>query len=128
MKKQFTAFLAASMITICIGAGLFAVGAAAYFNKNGTAVQNSSVPVAADASVSQQTAEVAQLQALVEQYKQREQEYQSREQQYQQQLNSASQQLQQDQQLLAQVQMLLSQLQRQGIITVFADGRIVINR
>lgn len=125
MTKQFMAFLAATLITLTVGAGLLIVGGAAYLNQNGMAVQNSSTQ--ADTTVnSGQEQQIAQLQGLVQQYQAREQEYQSREQQYQNQLAADKQQLEIYQQQFQQVELLLSELQQRGIITV-RDGKVFIN-
>ncbi len=135
MKKQFMALLAAVVMTSCVGAGMLAIGGAAYFNRNGTAAQNSNSAVPVSNTVeTQQAAQIAQLQNLVDQYQRRDQQYQDREkqyrdreQQYQQQIDQANSQLQQYQQQFSQVQMLLSLLQQRGIISVHQDGRISIN-
>lgn len=131
MKKQMIAATVAIVMTICIGLGIAAVGGAALFNKNGVTVSNTSgsAGVAAQPiSNASQQAQVQQLQNLVDQYKAREQEYQTREQQYQQQLATANSQLQQDEGQLSQFRMLIDALQRNGVITITQDGRVLINR
>lgn len=125
MNKQVMAFIAATLITLTVGAGLLIVGGAAYFNKNGTpASVGPGVPSVSPAG-STQAEQIAQLQGLVQQYQERESEYQARELQYQQQLASANQQIQADQGQLEQVNMLLFELQQRGLIRV-DDGRIFI--
>ncbi len=130
MKKQVMAALIALLMTVCVGAAIFAIGGAALVNKNSVAVVNSPAQGSAQAAqISDQTAaQVAQLQDLVSQYQQREQQYQQREQQLQQQLAQANAQVQQDQQMVQQVQMLLAALQQRGLIQITNDGRILITR
>ena len=126
MKKQAMAFIAATLITLTVGAGLLIVGGAAYFNKNGTpASVGPGVPSVSPAG-STQAEQIAQLQGLVQQYQDREQQYQDREQKYQQQLASANQQLQADQEQFQQVNALLFELQQRGVIRI-DDGRIFIS-
>ena len=129
MKKQFTAILAALLITACVGASIFAIGGAALLNRNTATLADSSsqVTVISDSSLSQQD-QVAQLQDLVSQYQDREQQYQQREQQLKDQLAQSNAQIQQDQQLLQQVQGLLAALQQRGLIRISDDGRIFINQ
>ena len=134
MKKQFSAILAAILITACVGASIFAIGGAALLNKNGVPASNSpsspqvsEISNISDTNLSQQD-QVAQLQSLVSQYQDREQQYQQREQQLQDQLSIANAQVQQDQQLIQQVQGLLGALQQRGLITITNDGRIRINQ
>ena len=129
MKKQFTAILAALLITACVGASIFAIGGAALLNRNTATLADSSsqVTVISDSSLSQQD-QVAQLQDLVSQYQGREQQYQQREQQLKDQLAQSNAQIQQDQQLLQQVQGLLAALQQRGLIRISDDGRIFINQ
>lgn len=126
MNKQVMAFIAATLITLTVGAGLLIVGGAAYFNTNGTpASVGPGVPASVSPAGSTQAEQIAQLQGLVQQYQERESEYQARELQYQQQLASANQQIQADQGQLEQVNMLLFELQQRGLIRV-DDGRIFI--
>ena len=127
MKKQFSAFIVASLITVIVAAGLLLIGGAVYFNQNGSQMQSTSVSLSSAGTSNAPSQEVAQLQSLVQQYQEREKEYQAREQQYQAQLASANQQLQMDQQQFQQVNMLLVELQQRGVITV-SDGRVFINQ
>jgi len=127
MKKQAMAFIAATLITLTVSAGLLIVGGAAYFNKNGTPVSTGpGVPASASPADATQAEQIAQLQGLVQQYQDREQQYQDREQKYQQQLASANQQLQADQEQFQQVNALLFELQQRGVIRI-DDGRIFIS-
>jgi uncharacterized protein YlxW (UPF0749 family) len=129
MNKRLAAFLAAVLTTACIGVAILAIGGAALFNPNGTAVaQSASQAVSVSSSGSANQAQVQQLQALVDQYKARDQQYQAREQQYQQQLDSMNGQVQQAQQQMRDVRSLLLALQQRGLITITEDGQIIINR
>ena len=127
MTKRFSAFLAASLTTACIAIFVLAVGGAALLNPNGTVAAQSASQAAA-ALNGTDGSQVQQLQALVAQYQSREQQYQAREQQYQQQLQSANGQVQQARNQIREVRALLSELQQRGLITITADGQIVINR
>lgn len=130
MKKSVKAVLAAFVITLCVGASIFAVGGAALFNRRGTVAANSPSQQAAT-SISDpvsQTSQTAQLQGLVTQYQDREKQYQQREQQLQSDLAQANAQIQSDQQIIQQTRMLLAALQQRGIIRVTDDGRIFITQ
>ena len=114
---------------------MLAVGGAALWNANGTTPANSPVQAAVSAPSSgatnvssSQQAQIQQLQSLISQYQAREQQYQTREQQYKQQLDQASSQVAQAQQQMQEIKSLLSALQQRGIITITADGQILINR
>jgi uncharacterized protein YlxW (UPF0749 family) len=131
MNKSLIAIMAALMITTCVGVGIFAIGGAALFNKNGTTASNSPAQATSSAAVlnsPQQSSEIAQLQNLVSQYQAREKQYQQREQQLQSQLNQANAQVQADQQSVQQAQMILSALEQRGVIRITSDGRIFITR
>jgi chromosome segregation ATPase len=127
MTKQISAMLAALLITVCVGAAIFAVGGVALLNRNGAAPANSQVQ-ASQISASSSSQDVQQLQQLVSQYQAREQQYQQREQQYKQQLDQANSQLQANQRQMQQVQLLLTALQQRGLITITSDGQVMINR
>ena len=120
MKKPFMAALIALLITACVGTSIFAIGGAAFINKDGVQASNSPAQ-ASMVNTSQQSDQVAQLQNLISQYQQREQ-------QLQQQLAQANAQIQQDQQTLQQVQTLLGALQQRGLIRLTSDGRIIITQ
>ncbi len=128
MSKRLAAFLAAVLTTACIGVAILAVGGAALFNPNGTAAAQSPAQATAAASSGGAGDQVQQLQALVAQYQAHEQQYQAREQQLQQQLQSDSSQVQQARQQMQEIRSLLIALQQRGLITITADGQIIINR
>ena len=130
MKKSFMALLIALLVTVCLGAAMFAIGGAALVNKNGVPASHSPVQASNTLALNsaQQTDQVGQLQGLISQYQDREQQYQQREGQLQQELTQANAQIQQDQQTLQQVQMLLGALQQRGLIRLTNDGRIVITQ
>ena len=137
MKKQLTAFVAAILITLCIGLGIFAISGVAFANSNGVQAsivpgQGASTTVNASNVVNQvqiqQQQQIQRLQSLVAQYQQRDQQYQQREQQYQTQLNQVNMQVTQAQQQLQQYQQLVNFLQQRGIITVTSDGQVYVNR
>jgi hypothetical protein len=125
--KIIPALLAALLITVLVGAGIFVVGVNAFFNPN--TVQVSNAPQAAsaagsDTQVSQNLSDqqqIQQLQGLVQQYQQREKQYQD-------QLNTAAQRLNQDNQQLQSYQQLLGALQQAGIIRITSDGQVMIPR
>lgn len=120
MNKKIPALLAAFLITICVGLGMLAVSGSAYFNKNGIPVVDSPISATATAAaVSAQEAQIQQLQDLVNQY-------QAREQQYQSQITDASQQINASKQQIQQYQQLLMALQSRGVISISADGRVMI--
>ncbi|MGE5248573.1 MAG: hypothetical protein ACM3QS_00025 [Bacteroidota bacterium] len=122
MKKQYTAILAAFLMTACVGAAMLAVSASALLNKHGVPVADS--PAAATATASARTAEEAQIQQLQQLVNQ----YQSRETQYQSELQTAAQNLNQANAQIQEYQQLLMALQERGIISVGMDGRISILR
>ena len=132
MNKSLIAIMAALIITTCVGVGIFAIGGAAFMNKNGTTAANSPVQAATTSAAvlnsPQQSAQIAQLQSLVSQYQDREKQYQQREQQLQSQLDQANAQVQADQQTVQQAQLILSALQQRGLIRITSDGRIFITR
>jgi peptidoglycan hydrolase CwlO-like protein len=119
MKKHYTALLAALVITICMGAGMFLVSASALVNKNGVPVANSPAQATTTAQVqSADQAQIQQLQDLVAQY-------QTRETQYQNELQTAGQNIQQAQDQIHQYQLILQALQQRGYIEI-RDGQIFI--
>lgn len=121
-KTYYTAFLAAFLITGCLGAGMLVIGGSALLNKNGVPVASSAAQATATARV--QTTEQAQIQQLQDLVTQ----YQSREAQYQQELKAAGQNLQQANAQLQQYQMLLMALQSRGLIAINPDGSISVAR
>jgi peptidoglycan hydrolase CwlO-like protein len=129
MKKHGVALLAAFLISLVVGLGMFVIGGNAALNQNGVPVANS--PASSNASnvgtgAQTQQAQIEQLQSLVAQYQSREQQYQQREQQYQNQLASVQGQLDQATATIQQYQQVLIYLQRIGIIQVDQSGRILL--
>ena len=129
MKKHGVALLAAFLISLVVGLGMFVIGGNAALNQNGVPVSNS--PAASNISnagtgAQTQQAQIEQLQSLVAQYQSREQQYQQREQQYQNQLASVQGQLDQATATIQQYQQVLIYLQRLGIIKVDQSGRILL--
>ncbi len=121
-KTHYTAFLAAILITACLGAGMLIIGGSALLNRNGVPVASSASEATATAQVqSTQDAQIQQLQDLVAQY-------QSREAQYQKELQTAGQNLQQVNAQLQQYQMILMALQSRGMIAINPDGSISVPR
>lgn len=120
MKNHHTALLSALIITVCIGAGMFLIGANAFLNKNGVPVASSPAQATATAQIqSAEQAQIQQLQDLVSQY-------QSREAQYQSELKTAGQNLQQANDQIRQYQMVLLALQNRGYIQIDENGQIFI--
>jgi hypothetical protein len=123
MRKQFTALLAATLITAVIGMTMLVIGVNAMTNRNGTPVSNSPATAAAvgsSPSAASQAQQIAQLQSEVAQY-------QAREQQYQAALSSDNQQLTQTASEVQMIQQLLSYLQNRGLITIDSQGKIYVN-
>ena len=121
MKKTLPAFIAALLITVCIGAGMLIVG------------QDSLSASAAEAAVAETnttlTAEqISQFEQVVVQYQGRETLYQNQINQAIEQINAANQTISQANQQLQQYQSLLQQLQSSGLITIESDGTITINQ
>ncbi len=120
MKKQYTALLAAFLITICVGAGMLLVSGSALLNKNGLPVANSPAQATATAEYkSAEQAQIDQLQQLVA-------EYQTREEKYQNELANAGQQFDQANNQIRQYQMILLALQSRGLISIDQDGRVIV--
>ncbi len=122
MKKQYSALLAAFLITACMGLGMLLFSGSALLNRHGAPVANSAAEATATAQASSaEQAQIQQLQDLVNQY-------QAREAQYQQELQTAGNNLQQANAQLQQYQMLLMALQNRGILSISPDGSISISR
>lgn len=121
--KIIPALLAALIITVLVGAGIFVVGVNAFFNPNTVPVSNSpqSVSVAASSNQASTDQQVQQLQSLVQQYQQREKQYQD-------QLNTAAQHINQDNQQLQSYQQLITALQQAGVIRITANGQVTLPR
>ncbi|HTP03209.1 MAG TPA: hypothetical protein VMJ64_17660 [Anaerolineales bacterium] len=128
MSKRLVAALAAFLSTACIGVAILAIGGAALFNPNGTAVAQSPSRITNVSLSTSSQAEIQQLQSLVQQYQAREQQRIAREQQLQQQIEQNSGQVQQAQQQMQEIRQLLMALQQRGLITITDDGQILINR
>lgn len=116
MKKSIPALLAAALITLVLGGGMFLVGQDAQ-----AASAASQVAVSAD---SQYAATIQVLQAQVAQYQAMEQQYQQQLTQAAERINTANQQIEQANLQLAQYQTLLTQLQDSGLIVINSDGTI----
>ena len=120
MRKQLTAFIAATLITGTIALSMIVVGVSAMSNHNGTVASNSTTQTAAIANTtSSDQAQIAQLQSLVAQYQAREQQYQSA-------LNSDNAQLTQAATEMQAVQQLLAYLESRGIIQINSQGQIIV--
>jgi hypothetical protein len=122
MKKQYTALLAALLITMCVAATMLLVGGSALLNKHGLPVADSPAQVTATAQAqTAEQAQIQQLQGLVAQY-------QARETQYQQELDTAGQNLERANAQLQQYQILLMALRNRGLIAINEDGSVSIAR
>jgi len=120
MKKMLPAFLAALVITIVIGVGMFLVGQNALGASTAMAASESTSALPADAQ--------AQIEQALVQYQTRETQYQAELAQAIDQINAANQQLDQANQQIQQYQNLLSQLQESGLITIGSDGTVTTNQ
>ena len=115
MKKTIPAALAALVITVCLGAGMFALTGGSFLSSASAAPAPTQTP-AADVS-----ALPADQQAIIAEYQAREAQYQAQIAEAANRINTANQQLQSYQNLLAQ-------LQDSGLITIGSDGTIPINQ
>jgi len=113
MKKQFSALIAALLVTSFIALVMGVTSVNALLNKNGTVSSNDPTASSSVASTDLNQAQIAQLQARVNEYQQREAQYQ--------------QLLQQDQQQIQQYKQFVFAMQQAGVIRVRSDGTIVIN-
>ncbi len=134
MRKQLPAFIAAFLITGCLGLGMFFVGAKALLNKNTVAAasapdtkQNETTQVASAALMQPDQTQIQQMQNLLDQYQQREQQYQQRERQYKDQLSAAQQEIQQASAQIQQYQQLVDYLQRNGILHIERNGEVSVS-
>lgn len=119
MKKTVPALIAAVLVTVILGSGMFLIG------QNATAKAAAANTVSVSVDTVQQ---YEQLVAQVAQYQARETQYQAEIQQATTQINSANQQITTANQQIQQYQSLLAQLQNSGLITVANDGTVTINR
>jgi peptidoglycan hydrolase CwlO-like protein len=126
MRNHTIPFIAATLISLVVGMGMFVIGTNAALNKNTAPVLNAPASSNAANAVSNDQAQIEQLRSLVIQYQQREQQYQQREKQYQDQINAAQQKLDQATSTIQQYQQVLVYLQRLGIIQVDQSGRILL--
>jgi septal ring factor EnvC (AmiA/AmiB activator) len=139
--KQFTAIIAALLITGVIGSAMFIVGGSALANKNTAPMLNSlsqanttnvstssSDPTQAQVqSQSQADAQnLANAQNEINQLQTSLTQYQDRLNQAIQQINTDNTQLAQYQAEFQQVQNLLTQMQQMGLITIDSNGQIFI--
>jgi chromosome segregation ATPase len=129
MSKHAAALAAAILITICAGAAVFTVGGSALLNRAGVKAANASAKGAgvSDAAIVQRT-QLEQMQVQILQYEAREEQYREREKQYQQVLDQAQSEVQAAHAQSEQLQALLNELQQRGLITIAADGTVLINR
>ncbi len=118
MKKTISAFIAAMLITVLLGGGMFLMGQ--------DALGTSTVKAAAATQVSADT--VAQYEQIVAQYQTRETQYQNLINQASQQINTANQQVELARQQVEEYQSLLQQLQDDGVITIASDGTVTVNQ
>jgi len=133
--KQFTAIIAALLITGVIGSAMFIVGSSALANKN-TAPMLNSLSQASTTNVSTSSSDPVQAQADAQNLANAQNEinqlqtsltqYQDRLNQAIQQINTDNTQLTQYQAQFQQVQALLSQMQSLGLITINSSGQIFI--
>lgn len=115
MKKSFSAFVAALLVTGLLAGVMVLIGQDAF----GTSTAKAAQAVTASTTVPADT--LAQYEQVVAQYQSRESQYQDQIAQATDQINAANEQLQ-------QYQSLLEQLQSLGLITVAGDGSITVNQ
>ena len=121
MKKTIPAFIAALLITLVLGGGMFLIGQ--------KALGTSTAQAAEAAQTTQVSAEtVAQYEQVVQQYEAREAQYQDLVIQASQQIDISNQQIELANQQLQQYQSVMQQLQSSGLITVASDGTITVNQ
>ena len=119
MMKHATALIAAFLITIVVGLGMFVIGGNAALNKDGSTPLDSPQQSSSADPVDNNQSRIDQLQSLVTQYQQREQQYQNE-------LNTAQQQLDQANATIGQYQQLFQALIQRGVIQVDQSGRVLI--
>jgi len=121
MKKSIPTLIAAVLVTVVLGSGMFLIGQ--------NALGASTAKAEAAATVVTASADTtAQYEQIVAQYQTRETQYQAEIAQASQQIDTANQQIATDSQQIQQYQDLLSQLQNSGLITVASDGTVTINQ
>ncbi len=137
--KQFTAILAAFLITGVIGSAMFIVGGSALANKNTAPMLNSpsqasittistSAPDPAQAQAQADAQTLANAQTEINQLQTSLNQYQDRLNQAIQQINTDNTQMTQYQAEIQQVQTLLNQMQSLGLITINSNGQIFIGK
>jgi hypothetical protein len=112
MKKQFSALIAALLITGFIALAMGVTSVNALLNKNGTVISNDPAAASSPAGTDLSQAQIAQLQTRVNEYQQREAQYQ--------------QLLQENQQQIQQYKQFVFAMQQAGLVRVRSDGTIVI--
>ena len=122
MKKTIPAALAALVMTVCLGAGMFALTGGSFLSSVSAAPAPTQTP-AADVS-----ALPADQQAIIAEYQAREAQYQAQIAEAANRINTANQQIELANQQLQSYQNLLAQLQDSGLITIGSDGTITINQ
>lgn len=115
MKKQIPAIIAAAIITIVLGIGMFAIGGNALVS-NAAAASN--VTISADSSAQQ----------VISQYMVREGQYKDQITKAQDLLNKKQGELDDANNKLTRYRQLIQVLQQVGVITIGDDGSIQINR
>ncbi|MCB9112328.1 MAG: hypothetical protein H6634_13875 [Anaerolineales bacterium] len=120
MKKTIPAFIAALLITLVLGGGMFLMG------QDALGTSTAKADAAASAQVSNVTA--AQYEQVVSQYQAREAQYQEMIAQASRQITTANQQIDLANQQLQQYQTLIQQLQSSGLVTIASDGTVTINQ
>ncbi len=121
MKKTFSAFIAALLITALLGGSMYLMG------QNSLGV---STAKAESVQAAQQVSSdmIAQYEQIVMQYQARETQYRDLIAQSSAQITTANQQIELANQQLQQYQSLLQQLQSSGLITIASDGTVTINQ
>lgn len=119
MKKHATALLAAFIMTMVVGLGMFVIGGNAAINKDSVPVLNSPGQKTTTGLVSVSQSQLEQYQNLIAQYQQREQQYQNE-------LSDAQNQLNQAATMIQQYQRLLEFLAERGVIQIDQNGRIFV--
>ena len=119
MKKHITALLAAFIMTMIVGLGMFVIGGNAAMNKDSVPVLNSPGQKTTTDPASAIQSQLGQYQNLIAQYQQREQQYQSE-------LSDAQNQLNQAATMIQQYQRLLEFLAERGVIQIDQNGRIFV--
>jgi len=121
MKKSIPALIAAVLVTVVLGSGMFLIG------QNALGASTAKAEAAATA-VTASADTTAQYEQIVAQYQTRETQYQAEIAQASAQIDTANQQLATNSQQIQQYQSLISQLQNNGLITVANDGTVTINQ